>query len=452
MNWLSKIWRGKLADGAVWETEFSPEMFSGATISSEPGIIDAVSPRFSGTASDVAPQRRNNSIDDIRLRLRSAFTPSQPVSNLRMFAGRNEVLRTLIRAIEDQQLHVVLYGDRGIGKTSLLHVLAQVARQARYIVRYTSCGEVSDFSETFRAIAADIPLLFHADYDPTSDAIERGGSLADLLPEGPLSVNQVSDTFGKISGTRVLVILDEFDRAQSAQFRRLVAEMIKNLSDRSFRVQIVIAGVASNLTELIAHIPSVRRNIVGLPVPNMSVEEVRELLEIGESASGLTFDAEALTAVIAIASGLPYLASLIGQHAGLSATERRASLVQLQDVETAIKRATEEVRHRISPKTIYLIDSAIASGHGDVLVRLARTAITRSGMIDPANISGSVPHADDAASANAILPLFEPIDGDPIGYWRFAEDGAALFIWISQGDRILSASRSPLLAKVRAES
>ena len=65
---------------------------------------------------------------------RTAFTPSQPVVERRLFAGRTGTLTTLIRAIEDERLHVIVYGERGIGKTSLMHVLAEAARDARYLV------------------------------------------------------------------------------------------------------------------------------------------------------------------------------------------------------------------------------------------------------------------------------------------------------------------------------
>ena len=178
-------------------------------------------PRFQGTAGDqIRSTGKRTALDRVRFHLRNAFTPSQPVLSHRMFAGRTEVLKTLIRSIEDQRLHVVLYGDRGIGKTSLLHILAQLAKDARYIVRYASCGEETDFSDLMRAIATDIPLLYHSDYAPTSSEIESGRSLADLLPPGTLTVPQISDLFAKISNTRILIILDEFDRAHSPAFRR----------------------------------------------------------------------------------------------------------------------------------------------------------------------------------------------------------------------------------------
>jgi ABC-type molybdenum transport system ATPase subunit/photorepair protein PhrA len=106
----------------------------------------------------------DSALDRMRLKLRSILTPSQPVTEAKAFAGRRQVLSQLISAVEDQRLHVVLYGSRGMGKTSLLHVLTQRARQARYQVVYGSCGVGTTFSDLFRSICGEIPLKFHQSY------------------------------------------------------------------------------------------------------------------------------------------------------------------------------------------------------------------------------------------------------------------------------------------------
>ena len=190
-------------------------------------------PRFHSMASDQFSGRTADRFSAIRAKLRQAFTPSQPVNDRRMFAGRDEVLTTMIRAIEDQRLHAVLYGERGIGKTSMLHMLTQAAREARYIVVYSSCGANSTFDETFRAAAADIPLLFHSGFAPTTSEAEKGATLADLAPEGPLSPRKFGDLCSKLTGTRVLIILDEFDRCESGAFRRDVREAPTDAAGRA---------------------------------------------------------------------------------------------------------------------------------------------------------------------------------------------------------------------------
>ena len=368
------------------------------------------------------------------LRLRDAFTPSQPVRDPTMLAGRDELLTTMIRAIEDQRLHVVLFGDRGMGKTSLLHVLSGLATEARYIVHYSSCDEGSDFSDVFRAAAEQVPLLYHRDHAPTEAAIERGATLASLLPDRALAPRQITDLFARLTGTRVLIILDEFDRSAPGLFRRQVAELIKNLSDRSTRVQIVVAGVAANLTELIEHIPSIRRNIVGLPVPSMTGEDIADLIRRGERASEFTFEQRAVDLIVYLASGSPYIASLLGQHAGLLAADRGAGSVGTEDVTAAIGRAADEIADRISERSRYAVERAYGAGHAEMLPVLAHAALRHGGRFGPEAL-GDQP-GDPAARAAALdrldrdYGLIETIQDDPAGRYRFREEGVPIYLWI----------------------
>src|SRR3546814_16367757 len=92
-----------------------------------------------------------------------AFGASQPGSDSRFFAGRQDTLARIIAALEGEGAHVVIYGERGIGKTSLMHVLADTARAARYMVVYDSCGADTRFDTMFRSILSRIPLIYHKD-------------------------------------------------------------------------------------------------------------------------------------------------------------------------------------------------------------------------------------------------------------------------------------------------
>lgn len=400
-------------------------------------------PRFQVNATDHAP---GHGLGDVRLALRSAFTPSQPVRSYDMLAGRISVLKTLIRSLEDQQLHVVLYGDRGIGKTSLLHVLAGLARDARYIVRYSSCGEETEFTSLFRSILADIPLLYYADYSPTSEETEQGGSLADLLPAGNFTIPQLTDILAKISNTRVIIILDEFDRAHSASFRRSVAELIKNLSDRSVRVQMVIAGVAANLTELVEHIPSIRRNVLGFQVPSMTRDEVKELIANGERKTGMQFDKAVVARITDVASGSPYIASLLGQHAGFAALDRGATTVSEEDVRSAVYNACEEVGSRISAGGLYAIRKARADGRGEALGELAHLALQAGGRLNVEQVGAVLNKSEDTAQFLNMMEdrygLIELIPGDPLLSYQFREEGLPAYLWLEKacGQETASAS------------
>ena len=366
---------------------------------------------------------------DVRALIRDAFTPSQPVNERAMFAGRRELLESLIVAIEDQRLHFVLYGDRGIGKTSILHVLSDLATEADYLVCYISCGDRINFNDLARRVAQRIPLLYHRDYAPGSIEIEQGQHLSDILPQDEIDVSTFGEMLGKLSNTRALILLDEFDRVEGEDFRRSIAELIKTLSDRSAPAQVVIAGVAPDLSELIAQIPSIRRNVLGVFVPNMTDDEVGEMLAIAERRAGITFAPDARELIGLASLGLPYLVGLVAQHAALLATGRGEMKVNKSDVREAIRKSRTELSGRISARTLHAIARA---SHDDQLLEYGKLthAALHSGGVLPEEI---IPEALRTATAGPgnPEPLLSPIEGDPLGRWHFTDDGASIYIWLS---------------------
>ena len=416
-------------------------------------------PRFRSTAADQFDFRQPDAFASVRVRLRSVFTPSQPVTDRKVFAGRTQILTSLIQALEDFRLHIVLYGERGLGKTSVLHVLAQAAVDARYLVVYMPCGAGSNFDEVFRSIASSIPLLFHGGVDPTSADAEKGRTLADVLPTGPLSPRTASEMLGKVVGTRVIVVLDEFDRCESKEFRLSVAELIKNLSDRSVRVQLVIAGVAANLAELIEYIPSIQRNIFALQIPRMISGEIRELVKNGEAVTGLRFDEDAVAGVVSVANGFPYFASLLGHHASLNALEDLRTNVTRSDVVAAVRNALGEFKGRVSRLTLSQIDGCSADGQLQYLGILAGAAQMSGGHFEVDEIRSLLPGADHAARAERLIDnlsnsgvLIEYREGVLPPSHHFIDELSIPYIWLLAADARLNDTAPAAAAAVNANT
>ena len=51
-----------------------------------------------------------------------AFSPSSPITEKELFAGRQEQLDRLSDVLSSRGQHALVYGDRGVGKTSLAKV------------------------------------------------------------------------------------------------------------------------------------------------------------------------------------------------------------------------------------------------------------------------------------------------------------------------------------------
>jgi Cdc6-like AAA superfamily ATPase len=397
-------------------------------------------PGFRASALDRPLERKRNERRDItraRLAMMSYFTPTQPVTSRATFAGRLGMLSRLIAAIETQRSHVVLYGERGIGKTSLLHVLTDVARESSYIVSYATCGASVDFSELFRSVLEDVPLLFHRAVAPTTGEAEGGGSLADRLPPGEFDSGELADLCSDVVGTRVLIVLDEYDRVSDPRFRQQVAELIKNLSDRAARVQLVIAGVSSNLQELVGYVPSIRRNIIGLPMPRLQEAEIQEMIALGEEASGIRFDPKFGHLISLLALGSPYMARLLCHHAALEALDQGRLTVDIGHLRNALDLVITENEGRMAPRTVADMHRFIDGTQTQLVAALGEAARTADGWFSARAIADLLPGSPATVAQiegelndlTGTLGLDAEIDQGEKRY-RFADDNLPVYLWL----------------------
>jgi Novel STAND NTPase 1 len=331
--------------------------------------------RFLASEMSLASSGRMGSSQAQALKaLREAFTPTQPKQSVQLFAGRRRELKRIVSAIEEWKAHIVIFGERGYGKSSLANIVAEIARQGGITVLTCSCSGELSFEEMFRSFLREIPLPYRGVPGRgaafKSEAARAGGNFASLLPSGAFGATDLAEALRHLTDRHVIFRIDEFDRLRGEEVKNQIAEAIKNLSDVGARVTLLIVGVADDLDELLGRHPSIQRNVVGVHLSLMNETELSQLIRAGEKAADIVFEDEVRARIVALAQGLPYQAQLLCQQAGQVAIEEGSRTVGTAHLARAIDQAIQ-----LAPRALErLYEQAAAGANHDQLKIVAFAA------------------------------------------------------------------------------
>jgi Cdc6-like AAA superfamily ATPase len=318
--------------------------------------------------------------------LREAFTPTRPKQQGPQFAGRYKQLQRIIAAIEEERAHIVLYGERGSGKTSLSNIVAAKATEAGYLVVKFACSTELTFDDIFHSFLRQIPATFLAD---GIGATTRAGidNFDELLRPGEIAVADLINVLGRLHDKHAILVVDEYDRIASAETKNKLAELIKNMSDASVPATILIIGVAEDVDDLLGKHPSLQRALVTIPLPLMAARELEGIIAAGEAKSGLAFAPAVRSLIVELAQGLPYHAQLLGLFAARSAARRHAKTVEQEDLRYAVERAAEEAEGKIKEAYNLAITSQSGTSFKDVIFAAARARSDEFGSFTVADVA-----------------------------------------------------------------
>jgi Cdc6-like AAA superfamily ATPase len=285
-----------------------------------------------------------------RLRLvGEAFRPAAPIDRRSLFSGRAEQIADLFSIASQPGQHGLIYGERGVGKTSLAAVTASMLESANMLCARATCDVSDDFESVWRKALDELQMSTKRQaIGFGAGSVERAESAARLLGTGAVTPNAVRGALERAARERELVVfIDEFDRLRDADARVLFADTIKTLSDRVARATIVLIGVADSVGELIREHRSVERALAQIHMPRMTRDELAEIVNRGIEAAQMTIRPAAVAKIAALSQGLPHYTQLLSQLAAQAALSRRVVDVEVRDVDAALRRALERAQQSV---------------------------------------------------------------------------------------------------------
>jgi Cdc6-like AAA superfamily ATPase len=290
-------------------------------------------------------------LDRMRL-VAEAFRPAAPIDRRALFSGRADEIAELYSVIAQPGQHAVIYGERGVGKTSLAVVVAELLRGSGILVARATCDSSDNFSSVWRKALSEISFSHTKEAVGFGSATTEASSPASgLLGSGDVTPHAVQRALGSIGDQQpIAVIFDEFDRLGAAEGkdRAIFADTIKTLSDRVAPATLVIVGVADDVGELIREHGSVERALVQIRMPRMSREELAEIATKGVESARMRIAKTSVSRITALSQGLPHYTHLLTQLAAQAALSERRADIALRDVEAAVARAIERAQQSVT--------------------------------------------------------------------------------------------------------
>lgn len=292
--------------------------------------------------------------------IRNIFTPHTPVNSVELFLGRTQEVKQIIAQINTPGQHSLLFGDRGVGKSSLANITSELIFGARVVHgKLYRCR--CDSSSTFERMIA--PVLSEAGIDleiaeVTEEHQQGGGASIGISAgltasaklksdrkvvkkriRGQIAPSTAADWLSEYKG---LLVIDELDAVKANAERWKLAEFIKQLSDRRSPLKILAVGIGQTAQELTQGHKSVERCLKETKVQTLHDQELKEIILVGAKKAKIVFEMDVVERIVKLSSGYPHFTHLLALKCAEEVIAEGLSSISAKLLQSALTNAANE--------------------------------------------------------------------------------------------------------------
>lgn len=261
--------------------------------------------------------------------VRTYLTPARAISDPQYLRGRDAKLAQIDRASNSSGRHAFIFGDRGVGRTSLAlsaSVIHQRVDEGSAEPILISCDKGSTTFSLIQDIAKGIL--------PPRDQIEKkkqtrgfkvsvaglGWDTSQQVESGSVpAVTSVNDAVNLLKfitqyhSSEPVIIVDEFDQLTDSAQRDLFASLVKQVSDRETGVRFIITSIGKSLNDLIGSHFSTSRYLSPVELDRLTHDARWQIIRSAANALQLDISDEFVIRVGQISDGFPYYVHLTAE-------------------------------------------------------------------------------------------------------------------------------------------
>ncbi len=267
-----------------------------------------------------------------RFEANQLFTPSAPIAVAELFAGRQQQAARIVDAIGERGRHIVLHGERGVGKSSMAQIIPFFIPRSPRRIRHV---RVQAFpGDNFSKIAKRIFSKMHFEEDLGEGM--RAYNVAQFYP-ADVTIDDFLNEMSTFKENEIpIIVIDEFNEVDDEDAMITIANALKSMSDDRFNATIIIVGVAGDIIDLFGRHESIERCVEQIPMPRMAVIERKEVLEKRLAQLAMTITGDAKWKIIHLSRGLPAYVHSLGRFACFNALDDLRYNITEADVDSAI--------------------------------------------------------------------------------------------------------------------
>lgn len=326
--------------------------------------------------------------------LNDVFRPAGPVLDEQLFIGRVTERDKITSSVSTPGQHVAIYGERGVGKTSIAGISVNSARARDYIAVRVNCSPEDDFQMIWDSAVdhiveeREMPWWNRGWDESVEGFLAIMGRDTAVLAEPDrirLALSRLSQA------TRVLVVFDEYDQIEDPTVSKSMASTIKTLSDHLVNATIAIVGVANSIDDLIEGHLSIRRCLEQVPMPRMSPDELRSIVEHGLREVNISISSGVLDFIASASMGFPQYAHLLGKSFARCAILRNSYIIESSDLIPALSEAVSGVEQSIRAEYNAAVFSPNSRAHyKNVLLACALAQPDSEGFFTPKDLAAAL--------------------------------------------------------------